>query len=309
MLSSGNGIGQAARAKAAGVQLTLVKPIKQSELLDAIMTGLGAAQEASAYDLPPTLAVRPLRILLAEDNPVNQRVARIILEKQGHEVLLAQNGREALARAQKDRFDVILMDVQMPEMDGLAATAAIREFEAGRGERVPIIGVTAHAMKGDRERCLAAGMDGYVSKPIRPVTLFAAIDELVNAGTSSPQLAAEAPANGKILDEAALMALVAGDARLLAELVALFLEDSPQRLAAMARALESGDRGLLEREAHTLKGSSGTLCAPRTAAAAMRVEELARGDLAEARRAHGVLGNEVRKLQEALTELARKYAA
>jgi len=310
MLSSGTGIGQAARAKAAGIQLTLVKPIKQSELLDAIMTTLGAAQDASSSHVPAAFGGRRLRILLAEDNPVNQRVARTILEKQGHEVLLAQNGREALARAQKDRFDVILMDVQMPELDGLAATAAIREFEASRGERVPIVGVTAHAMKGDRERCLAAGMDGYVSKPIRPVTLFAAIDEVVNKGPPAAVTAPEAPANGMVLDENALLALVAGDSGLLNELVVLFLQDSPERLAGMAKALESGDRESLEREAHTLKGSAGSLCGSRTAEAALRVEFLARdGHVAELRLAHGSLGEEVRKLQEALTELARKHAA
>jgi CheY-like chemotaxis protein/HPt (histidine-containing phosphotransfer) domain-containing protein len=310
MLSSGTGIGQSARAKAAGVQLTLVKPIKQSELLDAIMTMLGATGDAANDDVPVAIQGRRLRILLAEDNPVNQRVARTILENQGHEVLVAQNGREALARAQKDRFDVILMDVQMPEMDGLAATAAIRQFESGREDRVPIIGVTAHAMKGDRERCLAAGMDGYVSKPIRPVTLFAAIDELVNKNAPEVPTPLETPADGPILDESALLALVSGNSELLNELVSLFLQDGPQRLAGMAKAIDSGDRHSVEREAHTLKGSAGSLCGVRTAEAALRVELLAHhGDIAELRRAHGILGDEVRKFQEALSELARKHAA
>jgi signal transduction histidine kinase/CheY-like chemotaxis protein len=312
MLSSGTGIGQAARAKAAGVQFTLVKPIKQSELLDAIMTTLGSSEDVVAGEVPPAFEGRRLRILLAEDNLVNQRVARTVLEKQGHEVLVAQNGREALARAQTERFDVILMDVQMPEMDGLAATAAIRQFEAG-GDRVPIIGVTAHAMKGDRERCLAAGMDGYVSKPIRPVTLFAAIDELVNKGANDPAPAAppaEATPIGVVLDESALLALVGGDAALVRELAALFLEDGPQRLAVMAKALESADRNSLEREAHTLKGSSGSLCGRRTAEAAGYLEHLAQsGSLQEAGRAYAMLSDEVRKLQEALADLAARNAA
>ncbi len=175
---------------------------------------------------------------------------------------------------------------------------------------MPIVGVTAHAMKGDRERCLAAGMDGYVSKPIRPVTLFAAIDEVVNKGAPAAVTALEATANGTVLDENALLALVAGDSGLLNELVVLFLQDSPERLAGMAKALESGDRESLEREAHTLKGSAGSLCGSRTAEAALRVELMARdGHVAELRLAHGSLGEEVRKLQEALTELARKHAA
>jgi CheY-like chemotaxis protein/HPt (histidine-containing phosphotransfer) domain-containing protein len=288
-----------------------VKPIKQSELLDAIMSALGAQQEAAAYDLPPAFEARPLRFLLAEDNLVNQRVARTILEKQGHEVVVAQNGREALARAQTERFDVILMDVQMPEMDGLAATTAIRQFEAGRGHRVPIIGVTAHAMKGDRERCLAAGMDAYVSKPIRPAVLFAAITDLVNNRPADPAPPAADPApTGVVLDESALLALIGGDAVLLRELAALFLQDGPQRLAEMAKALESADRTSLEREAHTLKGSSGSLCGRRTAEAARNLEHLAQeGSLQEAGRAYAVLSEEVHKLQGALTDLAARNAA
>jgi len=310
MLSSSGSVGQAARAREAGIQLTLVKPVKQSELLDAIMTVLGSSQEVSASDVPEVVKGRRLRILLAEDNPVNQRVARTILEKAGHEVTVAHNGREALARAQAMRFDVILMDVQMPEMDGLEATRAIRGLETGREGRVPIVGVTAHAMKGDRERCLGAGMDGYLPKPIRPAALFAAIEAAVTQGPSTPGPSEEAAANEIVLDEASLLALVGGDSALIRELAELFLQDSPARMAEMAKALDTGDRTVLERAAHTLKGSSGTLCGHGAARAALRLEELAKsGDLAEARRAHAALGDEVRKLQEALADLARRHAA
>jgi CheY-like chemotaxis protein/HPt (histidine-containing phosphotransfer) domain-containing protein len=273
------------------------------------MTALGQGQEqvepqsAAAWTGGPRL-----RILLAEDNPVNQRLARTILEKQGHTVLLAHNGREALARAQADTFDVVLMDVQMPEMDGLAATAAIRQLESKSGARLPIIGVTAHAMKGDRERCLAGGMDGYVSKPIRPAALFAAIDEVVQARpASAAPLAQEpsAPADGQVLDEPALVAIVAGDVQLIQELTALFLEDSPLRLAEMRAALEAGDFFSLQRAAHTVKGSAGSLCGKRAAEAALRVEQFAEeGDLAKARQATADLGEEVGKLQQALAKLA-----
>ena len=310
MLSSSGSVGQAARAKEAGIQLTLVKPIKQSELLDAIMTVLGSSQEVSASDVPDVVKGRRLRILLAEDNPVNQRVARTVLEKAGHEVTVAQNGREALARTQAERFDVVLMDVQMPEMDGLEATKAIRGLESGRGGRVPIVGVTAHAMKGDRERCLGAGMDGYLSKPIRPAALFAAIEAAVGQVPSTPGPRPEAAANDMALDEPALLTLVGGDSALIRELAALFLQDSPARMAEMAKALDDGDRTSLERAAHTLKGSAGSLCGHSTAEAALRLERLAQsGELAEARRAHAALGEEVRKLQEALADLARRHAA
>jgi CheY-like chemotaxis protein len=119
-------------------------------------------------------------VLLAEDNPVNQKLAVRLLEKLGHAVVLANNGREAVEAVGREAFDVVLMDVQMPEMGGLEATAAIREGEAGGGRRLPIIALTAHAMKGDRERCLAAGMDGYVSKPIRREDLVREIDAVLN---------------------------------------------------------------------------------------------------------------------------------
>jgi signal transduction histidine kinase/PleD family two-component response regulator/HPt (histidine-containing phosphotransfer) domain-containing protein len=309
MLSSGGGVGQAARAKAAGVSLTLVKPIKQSELLDAIMTALGQVPEALAQPSAaiPSRSGPRLRVLLAEDNPVNQLVARTILEKQGHTVVSAHNGREALARVQAERFDVVLMDVQMPEMDGLAATSAIRQIESASGAHLPIIGVTAHAMKGDRERCLASGMDGYVSKPIRPAALYAAIDEAIaRQPASAPEQAA--PHTSQVLDEEGLIALVSSDGQLIRELAGLFLEDSPQRMAEIRSALESGDLFLLRNAAHTLKGSAGSLCGPSAADTALRIEMLAEeGDLAQARVLYPALNEEVSKLQQALTRLAGRY--
>jgi CheY-like chemotaxis protein len=305
MLSSGGGIGQAARAKEAGVRLTLVKPIKQSELLDAIMTVLGQGPEPLAQ---PGAAVRSsgprLRVLLAEDNPVNERVARTILEKQGHTVVVAHNGREALELARAERFDVVLMDVQMPETDGMAATRAIRQIESASGAHVPIIGLTAHAMKGDRERCIAAGMDGYVSKPIQPAALFAAMDQAIAQQPVSAQEEA-VPQSASVLDEKSLVALVSSDTRLIQELAGLFLEDSLRRLAEIRGALESGDLSLVQTAAHTLKGSAGSLCGASTANAALRIETLAEaGDLAQARMVYPALSEEVSKLQQALTRLA-----
>jgi len=251
---------------------------------------------------------RRLRILLAEDNPVNERVARTLLEKQGHTVLVAHNGREALAVAEREQLDVILMDVQMPEMDGFAATAAIREMEAGTGRRVPIVGVTAHATPRDRRLCLAAGMDTYLSKPIRPGMLFAAIDEVIPGRERAP--AAPPPADRslaavEVLDEAGLLAVVSGHRDLLRELAELFLEDSPQRLLEIRKALDSGNFAALQRAAHTLKGSTSSLCGKRAAELALRLEELAdTRDLPAARLSYSALADEVGKLQRALVLLA-----
>ena len=122
-----------------------------------------------------------MKILLAEDNAINQKLALRLLEKRGHSVVIANNGKEALARLDEDIFDLILMDIQMPEIDGLEATAIIREREKRKGGHLPIVAMTAHAMKGDKERCLEAGMDDYVSKPIKPAELFAAIERFGSA--------------------------------------------------------------------------------------------------------------------------------
>jgi CheY-like chemotaxis protein len=169
MVSSGGPAGSTARARAAGVADLLTKPVKQADLWQAILRAMGTAAPARepAAKRPAALPGRPLHILLAEDNPVNQKLAVSLLRKHGHTVEVANNGREALTALEQEPFDVVLMDVQMPEMDGLEATVAIREREKRTGRHIPVLAMTAYAMKGDRERCLAAGMDGYVAKPIR----------------------------------------------------------------------------------------------------------------------------------------------
>jgi PAS domain S-box-containing protein len=188
LLTSASRSGDSARCRELGVYSHLMKPVKQSALLDAIVGAVGGAvvedrpSKSRAKQEPleePTL--KPLKVLLAEDNPVNQKFALRVLQKGGHTVELANNGREALESWQQASCDVILMDVQMPEMDGFEATARIRERESGADRRTPIIAMTAHAMKGDRQRCLEAGMDGYVTKPIKASVMFAEIERVLES--------------------------------------------------------------------------------------------------------------------------------
>jgi CheY-like chemotaxis protein/nitrogen-specific signal transduction histidine kinase len=178
LLTSAGCRGDARRCEELGVSAYLMKPVRQSELREAIARVLGAQQETGAIPLITRYALADARdpdaylsVLLAEDNAVNQRLAARLLEKRGHRVTVTANGREAVEAIQKGAYDLVFMDVQMPEMDGFEATAAIREIEKRNGAHLPVIALTAHAMKGDKERCLAAGMDGYLSKPIRPPEL------------------------------------------------------------------------------------------------------------------------------------------
>jgi CheY-like chemotaxis protein len=198
MLTSAGHLGDAARCRDLGISAYLVKPVRQSELLDAICQVLHAGQQKQAAPLVTRHTLREAkargRVLLAEDNHVNQVLAVRLLEKRGFEVTVAENGHAALAALERGSFDLVLMDVQMPDMDGFQATAAIRAQEQSGGPHLPIIALTAHAMKGDEERCLAGGMDAYVSKPINSTELFQKIDELLHrdkdsippAGGSSP---------------------------------------------------------------------------------------------------------------------------
>jgi CheY-like chemotaxis protein len=194
MLSSADLPGDTARCRALGIATYLTKPIKQSELLDAMLAVMGDARTTAPavapLRTPAPEPLRSLRILLAEDNLVNQKLVVRLLQKRGHSVVIANNGRDALAALQDGWFNIVLMDVQMPEMDGFEATAAIRAHERQGGAHVPIVAMTAHAMKGDQERCIAAGMDGYVSKPISPQRLFDEIDRVVPAVREQPAAAA-----------------------------------------------------------------------------------------------------------------------
>ena len=195
MLTSAGHRGDAARCQELGVAAYLLKPIRQSELREAIARVLGAQTENGAIPLITRFSLHDgrepgssLRLLLAEDNAVNQRLAVRLLEKRGHHVVVAGNGVEALSAMEKEEFDLILMDVQMPEMDGLEATAVIRAKEKITGKHQPIIALTAHAMKGDREKCIAGGMDGYLTKPIRPQELDNVLEDFIGRRIGAPLL-------------------------------------------------------------------------------------------------------------------------
>jgi CheY-like chemotaxis protein len=194
MLTSAGHRGDAARCKELGVAAYLMKPIRQSELREAIARVLGARVQQGAIPLITRYALHDarepgtsLRILLAEDNPVNQRLASRLLEKRGHSVVVAGNGRGALEALEKEYFDLVFMDVQMPVMDGFEATAAIRKKEGDSGIHLPVVALTAHAMKGDREKCLAGGMDGYLTKPIQPQELDELLQSYIARRAEAPE--------------------------------------------------------------------------------------------------------------------------
>jgi CheY-like chemotaxis protein len=213
--------------------------------------------------------VMALDILLAEDNPVNQRVAVGLLTRRGHRVTVSANGVEALAALEQKPFDVVLMDVQMPEMGGFEATQVIRQRERGSQKHQRIVAMTAHAMNGDRERCLSAGMDGYLSKPIDPQMLFAAVEQAVDV-----QAPEQPPAAGGAIDRAEMLQRLGGDQSLFDDVVALFLEDCPLRLAAIKAAVEARDGDAIRKTAHTLKGAAGNLAAGGLFEAARVLERL-----------------------------------
>jgi signal transduction histidine kinase/HPt (histidine-containing phosphotransfer) domain-containing protein len=212
-----------------------------------------------------------LSVLLVEDDPLSRRVAQIALQKAGHTVAVADNGSAALELLRQRRFDLVLMDVQMPAMDGIETTRAIRQMEAELGGHVPIIALTAQALSGDRERCLQAGMDGYLVKPIRPAALLDAVDRLGLAPAASTQAAELGAAE---LDRAALMERVNGDTKLLGEIATLFARESSKQLAKLRDAIESGDRGRFARTAHTVRGMLRSLSASAAEQLAGALESL-----------------------------------
>jgi signal transduction histidine kinase/DNA-binding response OmpR family regulator/HPt (histidine-containing phosphotransfer) domain-containing protein len=300
MLTSSGRYGDVGRCGALGIAAYLTKPVGADDLHAAIgrvlRGGTRSIAAIDAADTPPAISrPRALRVLLAEDNVVNQRVAVGMLSARGHSVTVANNGAEALAALAGGTFDLVLMDVQMPVMGGLEATAEIRRRERASGAHVRIVAMTAHAMRGDRDRCLAAGMDGYLSKPIDPQTLFAVVEQDAAAPI---QLEPAAPAGPRTpVDMDAVMRRLSGDQNLFQEVAQLFLEDCPRRLENIDAAVASADLGQIRSAAHALKGAAATLSAAGLVAAAGALEACGSdGRVLEAGAAAGQVAIEARRV-------------
>jgi two-component system, sensor histidine kinase and response regulator len=279
MLTSGGQKGDAARCKELGIGAYLLKPVRQAELREGIANILGAEEKAAPIPMITRYTdsapdpKRSLHILLAEDHPVNQMLAKRLLEKRGHLVKITSNGREALdalesaldpASGQKP-YDLVLMDVQMPLMDGLEATSALRESEQNSGRHQTVIAMTALVMQGDRERCLAAGMDGYLAKPIRPQELDDILDEHISkrhvTGKSSPSSEPQAIEAVNAVDTVELLDRIGGDRDFLGELVDVFMQDYPRQIKSARESLIAGDFEEVKRIGHTIKGAMANLSA------------------------------------------------
>ena len=273
------------------IKAVLTKPIRPSDLLDAITQALfHSAEMAEEMVASDELANRPsgrqINILVAEDTPFNQKFIRRLLDRWGHRSVIVANGRKAIEALERNHFDLVLMDVQMPEMDGFEATKAIRAREATDGLHVPIIAMTAHAMKGDRERCIQVGMDDYVPKPVSANTLLAAINALVpedGRSTQSGSAKTTPPATDSVevvaIDQAALLKAFDNDWDFFTEVVEMFIHDYPQMMTDIANALKAKDSSTLMRSGHALKGMLGNFQATTGVELAYRLEELGRQEV------------------------------
>jgi signal transduction histidine kinase/DNA-binding response OmpR family regulator len=292
-----------------GVDAFLTKPVKHSDLLDALATLFRVSTRRPRTERLVKPSARPdkrLRVLLAEDNAVNRKLVTKLLQKRGHHVHAVDNGRAAADTVALTAlaFDVVLMDLQMPEMSGFEATQAIRERERTTSAHVPIVALTAHAMAGDRERCLAAGMDGYLSKPIEVNDLIATVEQFGADGAGPTARAVEpTPVQPVIFDEKTALAYTGGDRRLLKEVVQLFRSDFPASWRRIQRALRRHDGDGLRLAAHALKGAIATVGSPAGRQATAELESMAKaGSFVEAERA-------VDSLQQLVKELDRAFIA
>jgi signal transduction histidine kinase/CheY-like chemotaxis protein len=325
MLTSADQGSATAKCRELGVKACLVKPIKPSSLLTSILRVLGKPEEETVGPLPAaseTATIYPLRILLAEDNPVNQKLALALLEKAGHRVALADTGAEAVAMWREHDYDLILMDVQMPVLDGLAATRQIRQQERPMGRHTPIVAMTANAMAGDREQCLEAGMDDYLSKPINRQELLAVLArQSANKTAGQPEPPAETappraiPANealdsqkadAEVVNKAELLSRLEGDEQLLLELIEVFQADSDSLLQQVSQAVSSQNAAELERSAHKLKGAV-SIFGNEATQAALVLETMGRNrEIGNAADALVELQKNMAALEKALNELRQE---
>jgi PAS domain S-box-containing protein len=314
LLTSGGRPGDAARCRRLGIAAYLTKPVKQSELLDAILLALGTTSGPSAQPLVTRHSLREtqrkLHILLAEDNPVNQALVVHLLEKRGHTVEVVGDGRKvlrALEGTPTPHFDLILMDMQMPEMDGVECVTRIRAKEMGTASRIPIIALTAYAMKGDRERFLAVGMDGYLPKPVRAQQLFETIEGLLELPAGTRVDGPPGTPRDNVLDRQHLLAKFEEDKALLGNLISVFVRDCPSLVAAAREAAARQDAIEFLNTTHVLISNLALFSAPPAFAAAQEAELIGRTKgMEHTGEALARLEEELERLQPALSNLGKE---
>jgi CheY-like chemotaxis protein/HPt (histidine-containing phosphotransfer) domain-containing protein len=294
-----------------GVKTGVIKPLNSSEVLNALQVALD--KKAPDTDQPgkvlkskPKTLTRPLKILVAEDTPFNQTFILRLLEKNGFHTILVENGQQAVERFSTDTVDVVLMDVQMPEMDGFEATGEIRKLEAQKGGHTPIIAMTAYATEGDRERCLAAGMDGYVSKPISAGKLFKTIEALI-----PPEETDQPPEEKKgcALNQDVLIKSFNEDYSLFKELVEIFVNDYPQMLNSLRKSLKADDAETFIRNAHSLKGMLRNFEAEAAADTAFDLEKKGKqGELDGTDQIIDRLADQIDEVAQNLKQLVKKIS-
>ena len=326
MISSAARSGDADRCHKMGIARYMTKPIVQSELLDNVLEAFGepVGESASANATGDEETRGPgLKILLAEDSLINQRVALGFLERHGHEVVVASNGEEALLAMKEETFDLVLMDVQMPVLDGCQATGVIREKEQESGRHIPVIAMTAAAMKGDREKCLEAGMDDYISKPIDPEHLYDMLDEYSQqqsrretepaegdtqhgqAETEATEVAAasgeSAAQSADVIDLDQAVERIPGGPEAVKEMALLMMEECPRLMKLIRDGLANRDAKVVGRGAHTLKSAADVFGAQAVVAIAIRIEVMGREEnLENVPKEMGELEKEVARLDAAL---------
>jgi PAS domain S-box-containing protein len=290
---------------------SLLKPIKYRELFDTMLMCLkpGASEKIPEINIIPSknISDEPIKVLIVEDNPINQKLTTALLKKQNYEVAESFNGAQALGILKMKKFDVILMDLQMPEMDGFETTQRIRESEKLTGEHIPIIALTAHAMKGDREKCLQSGMDGYLSKPVVATKLYEAIIEQTKKsrtrGADKPIIAQQDNSSQQTENDDVVFnwdqALYQADGHedLMTEIVKIFNQNLPNTLSELKHSTQNGDLDELRKQAHSLKGSSGIVGAKKINKISLKLEESAKNKNIE----------EARKLVEELEENCKAF--
>jgi two-component system sensor histidine kinase/response regulator len=295
------------------ISSSITKPVRPSDLLDAVIKAVvqketGQEKEAPTPKSAQDRQVQPLKILVAEDTPFNQKFITRLLDRWGHTAKIVGNGRKAVTAVSEDRYDLILMDVQMPEMDGFEATAKIRELEEKRGEHTPIIAMTAHAMKGDRERCLDAGMDDYVPKPISSKALLTAIRMLVPERPGPDKEESPVIDNAQpVFDKDALLRAFDNDWDFLKEVIDMFIADYPEMLKNIQHAIQAEDAPALQRTAHALKGMLGNFQVETAAKKAYNLEKMGgEGNLEQAADIYAQLSAELDSLERMFLDMSRE---